>query len=214
MSRQITISSVTANTPVEIYYCNSFSASCVYVATVATFPFVFDVPPPYDEQNIVIKIEDTQGCIDGEVILITPTPTPNVTPTLTASPTLTPTNTTTPTQTITQTQTPTKTMTQTPTQTSTPTPTPVVSVHRIGQNTHSDSSNACNDILSLSLLYNDINLANLIPVVGVRLFQVVVGATLFNPYDGKNKWLLMVWGGNNFAVEVDTNGYITDFVAC
>jgi hypothetical protein len=72
MSQRVTITSVTANTPVDIYYCDSFSANCVYVSTVSVFPFFFDVPPPYDNSNIVIKIEDVNGCIDGETILITP----------------------------------------------------------------------------------------------------------------------------------------------
>ena len=58
MSQQVTITSVTANTPVEIYYCDSTSGSCVYVSTVSVFPYTFNVPPPYDEQNIVIKIID------------------------------------------------------------------------------------------------------------------------------------------------------------
>ena len=56
MSQQVTITSVTANTPVDIYYCDSFSASCVYVATVSTFPFVFYVPDPYDTTDFVVKI--------------------------------------------------------------------------------------------------------------------------------------------------------------
>jgi hypothetical protein len=73
MSQKVTITSVTANTPVDIYYCDSFSADCVYVSTVSVFPFFFDVPPPYDENNIVIKIEDVNGCIDGEIVFITPT---------------------------------------------------------------------------------------------------------------------------------------------
>jgi hypothetical protein len=49
MSQQVTITSVTANTPVEIFYCDSFSANCVYVATVSVFPYTFEVPPPYNE---------------------------------------------------------------------------------------------------------------------------------------------------------------------
>ena len=79
MSQQVTITSVTVNTPVEIYYCNSFSASCVYEATVSVFPYTFQVPSPYDYQDIVIKIIDTQGCQIGEFIYITPTPTPTIT---------------------------------------------------------------------------------------------------------------------------------------
>jgi hypothetical protein len=97
MPQSVTITSVTANTPVEIYYCDSFSASCVYVSTVSVFPYTFDVPSPYDETNIVIKIEDVNGCVDGDIIYITPTPTSSVTPTTTQTPTNTPTQTATPT---------------------------------------------------------------------------------------------------------------------
>ncbi len=110
MSQQVTITSVTANTPVDIYYCDSTSGSCVFVSTVATFPYSFDVPDPYDETDIVIKIEDVNGCIDGDVIYITPTPTSSVTPTMTKTPTQTPTETQTPTVTPTMTQTPTTTI--------------------------------------------------------------------------------------------------------
>ena len=56
MSQLVTITSVTANTPVDIYYCDSFSANCIFVSTVSVFPYQFDVPSPYDETNIVIKI--------------------------------------------------------------------------------------------------------------------------------------------------------------
>jgi len=103
MSQQVTISSITANTPVDIYYCDSLSANCIFVSGVTIFPYTFIVPPPYDETNIIIKIIDNEGCVDGEVIPITPTPTSSVTPTNTLTPTVTPTNTKTPTQTPTQT---------------------------------------------------------------------------------------------------------------
>ena len=59
MSQEVTISSVTANTPVDIYYCDSMSASCIYVATVATFPYTFEVPDPYDYGDFVVNIVDT-----------------------------------------------------------------------------------------------------------------------------------------------------------
>jgi hypothetical protein len=95
MSQLITITSVTANTPVDIYYCDSFSANCVFVSTVSVFPFEFDVPSPYDETDFVVKIIDTQGCNVGDEVLITPTPTSSLTPTTTNTPTQTPTMTST-----------------------------------------------------------------------------------------------------------------------
>ena len=214
MSQQVTITSVTANTPVDIYYCNYMSGSCVFVSTVATFPFTFNVPPPYNETNIIVKIEDVNGCIDGEVIYITPTPTSSVTPTVTKTPTNTPTSTQTPTVTPTMTQTPTTTITTTPTNTPTPSTTPVFSLHLVGQNTFPTSANTCSDTLTFTNFYTYINEANLIPVVGVKIYQTAFGGVLFNPYNGNNRFTKFTFGGNNYAVQVDTSGNIVSYVAC
>jgi hypothetical protein len=214
MSQQVTITSVTANTPVEIFYCDSTSGSCVYVSTVSVFPYTFNVPPPYNETNIVIKIEDVNGCVDGDIIYITPTPTSSVTPTMTQTPTNTPTLTQTPTVTPTNTQTPTTTITTTPTNTPTPSTTPVFSLHLVGQNTFSTSANTCSDTLTLSNYYTYINEANLIPVVGVKIYQSAFGGVLFNPYNGQNRFTKFTFGGNNYAVQVDGSGTIVSFVLC
>ena len=214
MSQQVTITSVTANTPVEIYYCDSFSADCVYVSTVAVFPYTFNVPPPYNETNIVVKIVDVNECVDGEIIYITPTPTSSVTPTMTQTPTNTPTNTPSPTVTPTVTQTPTTTITTTPTNTPTPSTTPVLSLHLVGQNTFSTSANTCSDQLTLNNYYTYINEANTVPVVGVKIYQSTFGGVLFNPYDGQNRFTKFTFGGNNYAVQVDGSGTIVSFVLC
>jgi cell division septation protein DedD len=187
MSQQVTITSVTANTPVEIYYCNSMSASCVYVSTVSVFPYTFSVPPPYDEQNIVVKIVDTQNCEDGYVIPITPTPTSTLTPTPTNTPSYTPTTTSTPTKTPTQTPTNTSTPTYTPTKTPTPTPTPVISIHPIGNLVSAISANTCSNTMTLTNYYTYIAQANLVPVVGVIVYQTESNGTLYNPYNGGNR---------------------------
>jgi hypothetical protein len=214
MSQQVTITSVTANTPVDIYYCDSFSANCVYVSTVSVFPYFFDVPPPYSDANIVIKIEDVNGCIDGETIFITPTPTPSVSPTITPTPTRTPTNTPTPTTTPTPTKTPNTTTTPTPTNTSSPTTTPVFSLHLVGQNKFATANETCNDQLTFLNYYTYINEANTMPVIGVKIYTTAFGGTLFNPYNGNNLYTKFVFGGDNYAVQVDTNGTITDFANC
>jgi hypothetical protein len=214
MSQQVTITSVTANTPVEIYYCDSTSGSCVYVSTVAVFPYTFNVPPPYNETNIVVKIVDVNECVDGEIIYITPTPTSSVTPTMTQTPTNTPTNTPSPTVTPTVTQTPTTTITTTPTNTPTPSTTPVLSLHLVGQNTFSTSANTCSDQLTLNNYYTYINEANTVPVVGVKIYQSTFGGVLFNPYDGQNRFTKFTFGGNNYAVQVDGSGTIVSFVLC
>ena len=214
MSELVTITSVTANTPVEIYYCNSFSASCVPVATVSVFPFTFTVPPPYDESNIVIKIIDDQLCIYGEIIPITPKPTPSFTPTNTQTPTQTITKT--PTQTVTMTNTPTitSTMTRTPTQTPTVSVTPSIASHAIGQSQYTNSTNCCTDTMTLQNYYTYISQANSTPVVGATVYQTAVGTTLYNPYNGNNGYIKMQFGSSYYAVQINTIGNIIDFVIC
>jgi hypothetical protein len=214
MSQQVTITSVTANTPVEIFYCDSFSANCVYVSTVSVFPYTFSVPPPYNETNIVIKIEDVNGCIDGEVIPITPALTSSVTPSVTRTPTNTPTQTQTPTNTPTVSPTNTSTPTQTQTNTPTPSVTAAFSLHLVGQNTFVTSANTCNDQLTLNNYYTYLNEANTIPVIGVKIYQTAFGGMLFNPYNGNNRFTKFTFGGNNYAVQVDGGGTIMSFVAC
>lgn len=214
MGQEVVITSVTANTPVDIYYCDSLSADCVSVATVSVFPFTFTVPDPYDYTDFVIKIIDTQGCVDGDIIYITPTPTANVTPSYTNTPTMTSTPTFTPTNTITQTPTNTNTPTNTPTHTQTQTPAAVVSLHLIGQNLNSLSANSCSDTVTLTNYYTYISEADTVPVVGVKIYTTLVGGILYNPFNGQDKWLKMGFGGNYYAVLIDTSGNIANFVIC
>ena len=188
MSQQITITSVTANTPVDIYYCDSLSASCVYVATVATFPYVFDVPVPYCDENFLIKIIDTLGCEYGEFNFVTPTPTPSVTFTSTPTPTVTPTETLTPTPTPDVTQTNTPTPTVTPTFTPSPSTTPSVSTHNVGQNKFSSSGASCGDVITIATYYTYLSEASLVPVVGATVYTVEYNGALYSPYNGGNKW--------------------------
>lgn len=214
MSEVVNITSVTANTPVDIYYCDSFSASCVFVATVSTFPYQFVVPPPYDENNIVVKIIDSQSCVRGEIIPITPTPTPSITP----SNTVTPTTSQTPTPTLTPTTTVTPTVTQTPTVTPTysPTPsvTPVISYHTIGQSIYSDTSTCCTDVMTINKYYTYLNEASTIPVLNAKVYQTAVGTTLYNLYNGNNKFIKMTFGSSNYAVQINTQGEIISFTLC
>jgi hypothetical protein len=214
MSQQVTITSVTANTPVEIYYCDSTSGSCVYVSTVSVFPYTFDVPPPYDDNNIVIKIVDTQSCVDGYVIPITPTPTSTQTSTPNITPSYTPTNTSTPTDTPTNTPTNTITPTETPTNTPTPTTTPVISIHPIGNLVSASSANTCSDVMTLTNYYTYIAQANLVPVIGVTVFQTVVSGTLYNPYNGGDRYIKMGWGTDFYVVKINAQGEIVEYEIC
>jgi hypothetical protein len=210
----VNIQSVTGNTPVDIYVCNSGGGSCTYVATVAVFPYQFEVDDTYATTDFIVKIIDTAGCEDQVPILVTPTPTPSITASATATPTITPTNTNTPTPTITQTRTPAASLTPTQTRTPTPTPTSLVYAHRIGRFLYTSSSSACLDTLLSTSYYTSYAETPTIPVVGARVYQNTFGGSLFSPVNQGNQWRLMVFNGANYAVQIDTSGYIINFVAC
>ena len=211
MSQLVTITSVTANTPVDIYYCDSMSENCVYVSTVSTFPYTFEVFPPYNTENINLKIIDSQNCEIIETILITPTQTPTntqtPTPTPSITPSITPTNTITPTITPTNTTTP----TVTPTITSTPTPTPVVVSHAVGSNLSVSSANTCNDTVTIVNYYTYISEANLTPVNGAIVYQTNVSGTLFNPFNGNDRYIKMGFGGNFYVIQINSVGVILNY---
>ena len=122
MSQLVTIESITASTPVDIYYCDSMSANCQFVSSASTFPYSFTVPSPLADSNFIVKIIDSSNCEVGHFVYVIPTSTPTNTPTTGLSPTPTSTNTQTPT--ITNTPTTTTTPSKTPTNTPTPSRTP------------------------------------------------------------------------------------------
>ena len=214
MSQQVTITSVTANTPVEIYYCDSMSASCVYVSTVSVFPYTFDVPDPYDYGDFIVKIIDTESCEIGYTIYLTPTPT--TTTTLTSTPTPTNTPTVTATSTVTPSITPTNTLTPTVTSTNTPTPTttPVVAYHAIGNNLSISSGTTCSDTMTIVNYYTYISQANLTPVIGATVYQTLVNGVLYNPFNGGNKYIKMGWGSNYYVTQIDSSGNILSYQIC
>lgn len=214
MARQVTIESVTANTPVDIYYCNVMSASCVYVATVAVFPFTFDVPSPIGDSSFVVKIVDSKDCVDYVDIAVTPTPTPTQTATPTPTQTTTPTSTVTPTLTPTSTTTNTPTSSVTPTNTPTPTLTPAVVCNPRGQSLHLTPTAACGDVLTISCLYTYLSVSSLYPVLGAILYQTNVSGVLYNPLNGGSNWVLILWNGVLYAVQVGPNGEILDYQNC
>jgi hypothetical protein len=124
MGQLVTISSITAETPVDIYYCDSMSANCQFVSSVSTFPYSFTVPSPEADSNFIVKIIDSENCQVGNFVYVIPTPTPTVTTTTGLTPTPTTTNTPTVTVTRTPTNTPTKQPIPTPTRTPPITPLP------------------------------------------------------------------------------------------
>jgi hypothetical protein len=214
MPINVQIQSVTGNTPVQIFVCDSVGSGCTYVATVAVFPYQFEVDDTYATSDFTIKIIDTASCEDIVQILVTPTPTLTLTASPTQTPSNTPTGTLTPTPSITPTRTPGATPTQTQTQTPSPTPTSLVYAHLIGRFIYASSASACLDTLLATSYYTSYSETPTIPVLGARVYQLTFGGGLFSPVNQNNQWRLMVFNGVNYAVQIDSSGYITDFVAC
>ena len=262
MPLEVTITSVTANTPVDIYVCELDGSNCAYISTVSTFPYVFTAPQcvegnyfnsnfgfydcqgnlntgttggtgticvntskPYsgitvgnvncsvDQTDFLVKIIDTETCVKTNVELVTPTPTASITPT----PTLTPTQTAsqTPTLTKTPTNTPSVTATITSSATNTPTPssTPVWVSHNFGSAWHSSSALALTDYLtSAPLWYTFIASSFLTPVIGATIFSLNIGDDLYNIINGQNRWRLMSFNSETWAVQINSSGQIINFV--
>lgn len=214
MSQTVTIPLITANTPFDVYYCNNVGISCVFVATVASAPYTFDVPEPYASNDFVIKIIDAAGCETTQTLYITPTPTSSNTPTPT--PTVTTTATQTPTASVTPTPSTTVGASPTPTASNTPTPTPtsLVYAHQIGRNIYVNSVDACLDTLLDDYYYTSYVATPSIPVIGATVYQTNVGGSLFNPVNQGSRWRKMIFGANTYAVQIDSSGIIINFTLC
>ena len=170
MPVNIEITTITANTPFDVYVCDALSGSCTYVSTVANAPYVFEVDDTYATENFTIKVVDVAGCIVYHTVAITPTPTPTQTPTPTKTATPTPTKTVTPTVTPTVSTSVVASPTPTPTKTPTPTPTSLVYGHTIGANLSVGSSGVCDDSLLVTQYYTYYVDTPTIPVLGAEVY--------------------------------------------
>jgi hypothetical protein len=214
MSLNITITSITANTPVDIYYCDAFSANCQYVTGTTSFPYTFSVDSPFDQTDVLIKIIDIDGFERGEFFYITPTPTPSITPTLTQTPTVTQTNTGTPTQTPTVTPTNTGTPTQTPTVTPTPSSTPLFVSHYVSRTTYPTSGQSCLDTMTYTQYFTYISGATTVPVLNSVIYEYSVDDMLYVPFNGNEEHIKMQFGSNFYAVKINQSGQTTDYNIC
>lgn len=61
----------TGITPVFVYICDNPITSCVYIDSVSTFPYTFDIPAPIDDLTTYnVKIIDSNGCETTQLISI------------------------------------------------------------------------------------------------------------------------------------------------
>jgi hypothetical protein len=138
MATTISVTSITAIPPIDIYVGDAYGSFVYYSSSTSTGNFIINVPPPYDTLSLLgVKIVDAQGSVGIQnEIPPSQTPTPSITSTNTPTPTNTRTQTPTPTNTSTKTPTPSVTSTKTPTPTNTRTQTPTPTINATSVITH------------------------------------------------------------------------------
>ena len=63
MAVQVTISSITGQSPYDVYICQSNGSGCFYISTITTTPYVFDIPAPYDtSSSYLLRVVDANNC--------------------------------------------------------------------------------------------------------------------------------------------------------
>jgi hypothetical protein len=64
MSVQVTINSITGQSPYDVYICQTGGTGCFYMTTITNAPYVFNIPTPYDtSSSYMLKLIDENGCI-------------------------------------------------------------------------------------------------------------------------------------------------------
>ena len=63
MAVQVTINSITGQSPYDIYTCQSGGTDCFYMTTITSTPYIFDIPAPYNtSSSYMLKIIDNNNC--------------------------------------------------------------------------------------------------------------------------------------------------------
>jgi len=71
MPKIITINNITGSTPFNISLCDNPVTVCVYVATISTLPYSFEIPTILQSQDdFNLKVEDNNGCINYSILTL------------------------------------------------------------------------------------------------------------------------------------------------
>lgn len=63
MPTTITINNISGATPYDVYVCSNPATTCVYIDTITSIPYVFDVPQILDGQSsYILKVVDDNDC--------------------------------------------------------------------------------------------------------------------------------------------------------
>jgi hypothetical protein len=69
MPTTITINNITGVTPYNVYVCPNPSTTCVYIDTITSIPYSFDIPSFMDGQtSYILKVIDDNDCIITETL--------------------------------------------------------------------------------------------------------------------------------------------------
>lgn len=63
MPIDITINNITGSSPYDIYICDDPVTTCIYVNTISSLPYQFEVPSVMSTNTIFnLKVVDNNGC--------------------------------------------------------------------------------------------------------------------------------------------------------
>ena len=69
MPTTITISNLSGSTPYDVYICSNPSTTCIYIDTITSVPYNFDVPLYFDNQpSYILKVIDNNDCVITETL--------------------------------------------------------------------------------------------------------------------------------------------------
>ena len=67
MPIDITINNITGSSPYDIYICDDPVTTCIYVDTISSLPYQFEVPSVMSTNTIFnLKVVDNNGCTTYE----------------------------------------------------------------------------------------------------------------------------------------------------
>jgi hypothetical protein len=71
MPKTITINDITGSEPFNVYLCDNPITVCVYVDTISTLPYTFQIPTILESQDdFNLKVEDNNGCINYSILTL------------------------------------------------------------------------------------------------------------------------------------------------
>jgi len=71
MPKIITITDITGSTPFNVSLCDNPVTICVYIDTVSTLPYSFEVPTLLiNQDDFNLKVEDDNGCINYSILTL------------------------------------------------------------------------------------------------------------------------------------------------